>query len=114
MQRAPQITFRHMDRSPALEASIHESIRKIEAHAPDLISCHVVVEAPQGHDLGFHVRVELALAGKAIVAGRHRTEAAAHADAYVAVLASFRAALRELEAYNDVRHRRHASAAGGR
>lgn len=92
---APQIVFRGMPASPALETRIGECLAKLENVHPRLSSCHVAVE-PIGHhrEHGQHfaVHVELHAPDRPRpINVRHEDE-----DVYVAVRDAFDAARRML------------------
>jgi ribosome-associated translation inhibitor RaiA len=58
----PQITFRGIDHSDALEAEIRERITWLEQFYPDIMGARVLVEIPHRHrhdGRHFHVRIEL-------------------------------------------------------
>jgi len=112
------ISFRHMDRSPALAARIESEIAKLRRYAPGLEHCDVVFEELHRHQrLGhpYHVHLVLRLPGAEVVvthepsarrgvavADRPERPAqpgeveAVHRDAYVAVRDAFDAARRQL------------------
>ena len=107
MQIPLQITFRHMEESPALEAKIREKASKLEHFAEHITSCRVVIEAPhQHHHQGklYSVKIDITLPNKEIVVNRHPEQHHAHEDVYVALRDAFDAARRQLEDY--VRRRR--------
>jgi ribosomal subunit interface protein len=101
-----QITFRNIDASPAVEAKIRERARELEQFFDRIVSCRVVIEAPNRRRHGdlYHLRVDLKVPGKDIVVKRDPPEHHAHEDIYVAVRDSFDAVRRQLE--DHVRHRR--------
>jgi len=101
-----QITFRNIDASPSVEARIRERARELEQFFDRIVSCRVVIEAPNRRRHGdlFHVRVDLKIPGKEIVVKRDPPEHHAHEDIYVAVRDCFDAVRRQLEDY--VRRRR--------
>lgn len=101
-----QITFRNIDASAAVEAKIRERAVELEKFFDRIVSCRVVVEAPQRHRHGglFHIRVDLKVPGKEIVVKRDPSEHHAHEDIYVAVRDCFDAVRRQLE--DHVRRRR--------
>ncbi len=108
MQLPLQITFRHVEPSPALEARIRELAVRLEKFSPQIMRCHVIVEPMplhqhQGGLHEFHIDITLPDAEIAI----HRAHPAdhAHEDSYVALRDAFRAARRKLEDYE--RKRRH-------
>ena len=95
-----QITFRNIDPSPAVEAKVRERVEELERFHPRLVSCRVMIEAPNRRrrtgDL-FHIRVDVKVPGKEIVVKRDPPEHHAHEDIDVAVRDCFDAARRQLE-----------------
>jgi ribosomal subunit interface protein len=94
-----QITFRNIDRSAAVEEKIRERARELEQFFDRVVSCRVVIEAPQRRRHGnlFHLRVDLKVPGKEIVVKRDPPERHVHEDIYVAIRDSFDAVRRQLE-----------------
>ena len=94
-----QITFRNIDASPAVEAKIRERARELEQFFDRIVSCRVVIEAPNRRRHGdlYHIRVDLKVPGNEIVVKRDPPEDHAHEDIYVAVRDSFDAVRRQLE-----------------
>lgn len=95
----PQITFRNMDASAALEADVLRRTEWLERFHPTIMGCRVVIEAPHRHHkqgTPFRVRIDITVPGAEIVVGRDPPEHRAHADVYVAVRDAFRAARRKL------------------
>lgn len=91
----PQITYRGMQHSPAMDARIRELTSKLEELHPRITSCHVVVDETDRHKTKgnlFEVRVDIHVPGKEIVATRH-----SHEDAYVAITHAFDVVTRQLE-----------------
>ncbi len=108
MQIPLQITFRHMDPSPALEAKILQRAGELEKHHPNLTGCRVVVELEHHHHHKgnlFHIRVDLTLPGQELVAGHESPVHQAYEDPYVAVRDAFDALRRQLE--DRARRQRH-------
>ena len=102
-----QLTFRHMDPSPALEARIRQRAEELDQFFDRITSCRVVVEcAHRRQQQGniFEVKVDLTVPGNEIVVGREPGNNHAHEDAHVAVRDAFDAARRLLE--DHVRRRR--------
>lgn len=87
MQTPLQITFRHMESSPAVEARIREHVDHLERFHNDIVGCRVVIEAPSGHHRGaaFHVTVDLTIPGREFAMSNIRDEREAHVDVYVAI-----------------------------
>ncbi len=104
----PQITYRDIEPSPAIDQAIRRRADDLTKFSDDIVFCRVVVERPhrrghQGHL--YRCRVNLSVRGDELVAGRNPGEHAAHEDVYVAIRDAFRAARRELQDYADRRHR---------
>jgi ribosome-associated translation inhibitor RaiA len=95
-----QITFRHMNPSPALEARIRRKAAELEQISDRITSCRVVVESRHRHRQQgnlFEVRIDLSVPGSQMVAGRNHAFDHAHEDAHAAVRDAFEAARRQLE-----------------
>lgn len=103
-----QIQFRDLVPLPSLEGEIRERVAKLEQFVPDLMSCHVVVEAEgnrhhQGHR--YVVRVEARVPGETFVTGDHQ----GNVDIALAMHGAFDAMARKLEDHvrirrGDVKH----------
>lgn len=99
-----EITFRHMDASPALEARIREKAEKLDRFYAHVMALKVAVEAPHEHKTQgklFHVRIDIKVPGGELVVskGRHH-QSQAHEDVYVALRDAFDVARRRLEEYS--------------
>ena len=91
----PQITYRGMPHSPAMDARIVELAARLDELNPRISRCHVVVvESDQHKNKGnlFEVHIDLHVPGHEIVATRQ-----ANQDAYVALTHAFDVATRQLE-----------------
>lgn len=100
MQTELQLTFRHLDPSPAVTARVHELVEHLERFHDRITGCHVVIEAPPAHrskGAAFDVKVDLVLPGGRIHVRSERSEHPTHADVYVALRDTFDAALRALQ-----------------
>jgi ribosomal subunit interface protein len=100
MQIPLQVTFRHMDPSPAVEAHIRERAAGLDRHFDRITSCRVVVEAStrrQRKGRIYHLRVDVTVPGREIVVKRDPPEHQAHEDILVAVRDAFDAVRRQLE-----------------
>jgi ribosomal subunit interface protein len=98
----PQITYRGMDHSPAMDARIVEYAQKIEEFHPKVTRCHVIVEETdrkkqKGNH--FEIHIDVHVPGSEIVATRQE-----HEDPYVAMHEAFQVLYRQLE--DEVRKRR--------
>ena len=106
MQLPLQITFRHMDPSPALEARIRELAERLEKYSAQIMRCHVIVEPVPHHQHqgGLHdFRIDITLPDEEIAIRRAGPADHAHEDPYVALRDAFRAARRKLEDYERKR-----------
>ena len=98
----PQITYRGMQSSPALDARIREQVARLEEFHPNITSCHViVVEADRHKSKGnhFEVHVDLHVPHREIVATLQE-----HEDPYVALSQAFDVVVRQLE--EDIERKR--------
>ena len=80
MQLTPNVTFRGVERTDALETEILTRLRKLETFYGGIMGCRVLVELVQRHhEAGnrYHVRIDLTVPGEEIVvsheAGLHAT-----------------------------------------
>ena len=97
----PQITYRGMPHSPAMDQRIVELSAKLESLQPKITHCHVVVDELDKHKRKgnlFEVRIDMHVPGREIVASEQNE------DAYVAITHAFDEAYRQLE--KDVRMKR--------
>lgn len=91
----PQITYRGMETSPAMDARIRELVAKLEEFHPKITRCHVVVDELDRHKRKgnlFEIRIDLHVPGREIVATRQQ-----HEDPYVALTSAFDAMYRQLD-----------------
>jgi ribosomal subunit interface protein len=91
----PQITYRGMPHSPAMDTRINELVAKLDDLHPRITRCHVVVDETDRHKSKgnlFEVHVDLHIPGSEIVATQQ-----AHPDAYVAIGEAFDVVTRQLE-----------------
>jgi ribosomal subunit interface protein len=98
----PQITYRGMDHSPALDGRIRELCNKLEQFHPKITRCHVVVDEQDRHKSKgnlFEVRVDVHVPGREIVATNQQ-----HEDPYAALTDAFHVMERQLE--EDIRKQR--------
>jgi ribosomal subunit interface protein len=100
MQVPLQITFRHMETSPALEARIRQRAEELEQYCDHIIACRVTVESQHRHHRQgnlYQVQIDVVVPGRDITAGREHGRDHAHEDAHVAVRDAFDALRRQLE-----------------
>ncbi len=106
MQKPLEITFRHMEGSPALEAVVRDRAQKLESFCDEIIGCQVMIEEPHRHHQQgnlYHVRIDLTVPGKEIVVKRSPDDEHAHEDAFVALRDAFDSVRRQLEDYVRIR-----------
>lgn len=95
-----QITFRHMEHSPALEARIKQLAERLDRYTQEVTSCRVVLVAPHRHQHQgnlYTVHLDITLPGSKIAVTRDQHDNHAHEDAHVALRDAFHAAERQLE-----------------
>jgi ribosomal subunit interface protein len=106
------ITFRDLERSDAIEASVRKHAEKLLTFDERIVSCDVAIEAPhrhKHHGRHYRVRVTVTVPGATLVADRNPDAGQAHEDVYAAVDDAFDRATRELRDY-VARRGRHSSA----
>lgn len=95
-----------MELSPALESRARELAARLEKFSPQIMHCHVVIEAPHRHKHQgelYDVRIDITVPGKEIAIRRTRPADHSHEDAYVALRDAFKAARRKLQDYERER-----------
>lgn len=98
MKLPVQITFRDMVPLPSLEPEIRRRAEKLDQWMPNVMSCHVVVEADanrhlKGHEYGVNVSVRVP--GAELVASTHHHDQ----DIHRAMNGAFDAVDRQMEEY---------------
>jgi ribosomal subunit interface protein len=97
----PQITYRNLEHSAALDARIAELSRKLDEFHPKITRCHVVIDELDRHKHKgnlFEARIDLHVPGHEIATH------AQHEDPYTAVTEAFDQMYRQLE--EDIRIKR--------
>jgi len=97
-----QITWRDMEKSDAVEASVREHAKKLDQFCDHIMSCRVVIEAPHHHKNkgnNFHISIDITAPGKEIAVSRDPSKTQAHEDMYVAIRDAFNAARRQVQNY---------------
>jgi ribosome-associated translation inhibitor RaiA len=101
-----QITFRHMEPSPAAEARVRKLAAGLERFG-QITHCSVVLELPAQHRHKggpYSVKIDLRVPGREICVDSERDLHGEHTDLHVAIRDAFRAVRRQLE--DHVRERR--------
>ena len=73
MKNPLQITYRHMEATPAIEENIREKAAKLDTIYEEIMSCRVAVEAPHRHHhkgKSYVVRIDLTVPGGELVINR--------------------------------------------
>lgn len=102
METPLQVTFRNMERTPAIEEQIEARVQKLETFCDRIVGCHVVVEAPhRRHRQGnqYSVKLQVSVPRREIVINRDPGRDEAHEDVGIAIRDAFSAAQRQLEDY---------------
>jgi ribosome-associated translation inhibitor RaiA len=92
MQTPLQITVRHLQPSPAVEARVREYVERLERFHQRITGCQVIVEAPAAHrhkGAPFNIKIALSLPAAEINVHSERSDDAAHTDVYVALRDAF-------------------------
>ncbi|HWJ07067.1 MAG TPA: HPF/RaiA family ribosome-associated protein [Steroidobacteraceae bacterium] len=95
-----QITFRHIETSPAVETRVRELADHLGVFSDRIQSCRVVIDSPHRHHHQgkvFNVKVQLALPGEDVVVDMERPDRDGHEDVYVVLRDAFDAARRQLQ-----------------
>ena len=95
-----QITFRHMESSPAVETRVRELTDRLGTFSDRIQSCRIVVDSPHRHHHQgkvFNVKVQLSLPGGDVVVDMERPDRDGHEDVYVVLRDAFDAARRQLQ-----------------
>lgn len=94
-----RITFRDLERTEAIEASVRRHAEKLLTFEARITSCDVAIEAPhrhKHHGRHYRVRVNLAVPGASVIADRNPDDGQSHEDVYSAIDDAFACAAREL------------------
>jgi ribosome-associated translation inhibitor RaiA len=100
-----QLTFRHMDPSPAVEERVRELVEKLDGLYDRITSCRVVIDAPhhKTHGDPFGVRISVTVPEREIHVSTDRAPRPDHDDVYVAIRDGFDAVKRQLKNYAGTR-----------
>ncbi len=102
MELEPQITFRNIAHSPAIEDNVRQQLAKLERFHKHIIGCRVTVEAPHRHQhkgVIYQITIDITVPGGELLANRAPAKDHTHEDVYIAIRDAFHAARRQLEAH---------------
>ena len=102
MQEPLQISFRHIDSSPALETLIREKAERMRRFFERITSCNVIVSGPpkrRYHGRTYNVTVLINVPQRQIIVNTEKDPEERHTDPYAAVRDAFDIAYRQLEDY---------------
>jgi len=94
------LTFRHIERSGALEERARKLGSRLRRFNDRIMQCHIVFEGPDGGRSGgapFCVKIELTVPGARIHADSLHANGEGHKDAYLALRDAFINAKRQLQ-----------------
>jgi ribosomal subunit interface protein len=100
MQQEPEITFKDVPHSDAVEARVREHIAELERYYDRITACRVVLaKITQGQHKGnlYQCRIVILVPGGEIAINRANPNSHAHEDIYVAIRDAFDAARRKLQ-----------------
>jgi ribosomal subunit interface protein len=99
MKLTPQISFKDIPRSDAVETAILEKVSKLEKRSDRIMGCRIALEAVQQRQHQgklYSVRIDITVPGGEIVIKREKNE-----DLYVAIRDTFDAATRKLDGHTE-------------
>ncbi len=100
MQVTPQITFRDIEATEAIEERIHRGIEKLSTmYDAIIISCHATIEQVQKHQHQgkiYKLTLVVNVPGKELIANHHEDE-----DVYIAIRDAFKSMTRQLESFRS-------------
>jgi Sigma 54 modulation protein / S30EA ribosomal protein len=100
------LTFRHVDRSGALEERARKLGSRLGRFSDRIMQCHMVFEGPgRGRDGGvlFCVKIDLTVPGARIHADSLHVDGRGHKDVYLALRDAFNNAKRQLQGLHRAR-----------
>ena len=83
-----QITFRHIEQSQAIEQYVRSRATKLDAFSRHAHSCRVAIEKPHAHahhGNHYRVRIDIGVAGGALIVGHSRETDRNYEDLYAAI-----------------------------
>jgi ribosomal subunit interface protein len=103
-----RITFRDLEPSQAVEASVRRHAEKLLTFERRIVECDVAIEAPhrhRHHGRHYRVRIHIEVPGATLIADRNTDAGQGHEDVYAAVDDAFARAARVLRDHAKARRR---------
>lgn len=100
MDRPIQITFRHVEQSLAIEQYVLSRASKLDTFTRHAHSCRVAIEKPHAHSHHgnhYRVRIDIGVAGGAVIVGNSRESDHNYEDLYAAIDDAFDVMSRRLQ-----------------
>jgi sigma 54 modulation/S30EA-like ribosomal protein len=99
------LTFRHIDRSGALEERARKLGSRLGRFSDRIMQCHMVFEGPDRARDGVHfcVKIDLTVPGAHIHADSLHADGRGHLDVYLALRDAFNNAKRQLQGLHRAR-----------
>ncbi|MEC4811786.1 MAG: HPF/RaiA family ribosome-associated protein [Scytonema sp. PMC 1069.18] len=104
MKVAPEITYRNIDRTDALDNLVNEKVGKLEQFCNHISSCHIAIEKIHDRPKSgspFRVRIDMTVPpGHELVAESNPPESNQYAPVDAVIRDAFKAAVRQLKELN--------------
>lgn len=104
MNNQPDIVFRNLERSEALEENIADRLAKLDKLFDHITTTRVVIEEAHHHKHQgklFHVTIHVHVPDKELVVSHDKHDKPEHEDAYIAVRDAFNAMERQVTDYAE-------------
>ncbi|MGO9515260.1 MAG: HPF/RaiA family ribosome-associated protein [Steroidobacteraceae bacterium] len=97
MQSPISLTFRHIERSGALEARVREMGERLRRYHAGITQCRVTVDGDGADGAPYAVKIHLSVPVAQIHADSTHRNGAGHADVYAALRDAYMSARRQLQ-----------------
>jgi ribosomal subunit interface protein len=109
MQVPPEITYRDVEKTEALDTLVNEKIAKLEKFYNNINSCHIAIEKIHDRPSSgspYRVRLDITVPGHEFVAESNPGESAQYDPIETVIRDAFDAAIRQLKALNEQQRNR--------
>lgn len=109
MQVPPEITYRDVEKTDALDTLVNEKIAKLERFYSNINSCHIAIEKIHDRPSSgspYRVRLDITVPGHELVAESNPGESAQYDPLETVIRDAFDAASRQLKALNEQQRNR--------